>query len=172
MAFCVKCGSQIIEGNAVCQNCGAPAGNPAPPLNNPVQPVYNAAPPTYNAAPPTYNMTPVVDPTDHTAEMNPQEIERSRVLSGLCYCGIMFMVLALVAEPNNKYVRFHVNQALCLTIGSFLVSLCMIVPFIGWLVGAVGAIMVLVFTIMGIVRGCKGRAKELPIVGKYSVLKY
>ena len=47
-----------------------------------------------------------------------------------------------------------------------------IIPVLGWIVSGVGAIMYIVFVIMGIVRACKGKAVDLPIVGKYTILHW
>lgn len=148
MAFCMKCGTEIPAGSAVCPKCGTPVGAP--------QQMYQPAPAYKN---------------DYTDEMPPQDIERGRALAALSYFGIMFSILALVAEPNNKFVRFHVNQSLVLQICGLLSTLCAIVPFLGWIVAGIANIVFAVFAIIGLFNAKAGRAKEVPAVGKYRPIK-
>ena len=106
------------------------------------------------------------------AGMDPVDCERNKYLAALCYFNFLFGIIGLLAEPNSRFIRFHLNQSLVLTIFSVLCTLVCIIPVLGWLIGSVGGVMVIVFVIMGIVRACKGEATELPIVGKYTILHW
>ena len=150
MAFCTKCGSNVPDGENFCPNCGAP-----------IAPAGAA-----------YQQQTYTNPSDHTAEFAPEDIERTKTLSTLCYVSIIFGIIGLLAEPNSKFLRYHINQGMVLYVFAIICALCGIVPFLGWLVAGVGSIMTIVFLIMGIVRSCKGRAVDLPIVGKYTVLHW
>ena len=143
MAICNKCGAEIEEDAKFCPKCGAPVQAPE-----------------------------FVDPEEKTSQFDPCDIERTKVLSALCYISFVFMIVALLVEPDSKFVRYHVNQSIVLTVFEFICGLVCVVPIIGWIVGAIGSIAVIVFTIMGIVRAAKGKAIDLPIIGKYTVVHY
>jgi uncharacterized membrane protein len=52
--------------------------------------------------------------------------------------------------------------------GSIVLS---IIPIIGWILLPFFAIVVFVFAIMGLVNGFTGKAKPLPLIGKYQLIK-
>ncbi len=143
MVICNKCGAEIEEDAKFCPKCGAPAQVP----------VYN-------------------DPGDKTGQFNAEDIERSKYLSALCYIGYIFIVIGLLVEPDSKFLRYHANQSIVLTVFGVICGLVCIVPILGWIVGGIGSIAVIVFTILGIVRAVKGKAIDLPIIGKYTVVHY
>lgn len=149
MAFCTKCGYNIPESENFCPNCGTP----------------NAAKGVNPAAPPVY-----VDTKDHTADFGQEEITRGKFLAALCYLSVIFAVLGLVAEPGSKFIRFHLNQAILVNILGVASSIVCIIPIIGWIAGIAGGIATIVFIIIGIVNAVKGKAKELPIIGKYTLV--
>lgn len=144
MSFCTKCGASVPEGDNFCPNCGAPTG-----------------------ATPAY-----VDESDKTAGFSEEERTRNKYLGALCYLGPVFVIIALLAERDSKFIRYHANQAIMLWILAFACALVCIVPIIGWIAGGIGSIVAFVFDIMGLVRAFKGRAVDLPLVGKYTVLHY
>ena len=144
MSFCTKCGANVPEGDNFCPNCGAPTG-----------------------AAPAY-----VDPGDKTGNFPEEERERNKYLAALCYFGPAFIAVALLAEKDSKFIRYHVNQAIMLIVFALACAIVCVVPVIGWIAGGIGSIITVVFEIMGIVRAFKGKAVDLPIVGKYTVVHY
>lgn len=46
-----------------------------------------------------------------------------------------------------------------------------LLPIIGWILAPIISLATLALTILGIVNVCQGKAKELPIIGKYKILK-
>ena len=46
-----------------------------------------------------------------------------------------------------------------------------IIPIVGWIVGAIGEVASVVFMVLGIVNALGGKAQELPVIGKYRILK-
>ena len=93
-------------------------------------------------------------------------------VSALSYLSLLFVVVALLLEPNSKFLRYHINQSIVLQIFGVVAALVAIIPVIGWIVGCVASIAAVVFLIMGIVRAYKGQAKDLPLIGKYTVVYY
>lgn len=92
------------------------------------------------------------------------------------------VLIPLFAAKDSKFSRFHVNQGLVLAIVEIVwwiveVVLGFILSFIPifgsitiFLLGLVNIIF-LVLAIIGIVNAVNGKAKELPIIGKYRVIK-
>ncbi len=141
--YCPKCGTNIPENDHFCPTCG--------------EPVLGGS---------------IPDESDHTAEFEAQDIERTRILSALCYLNFIFIIIALLLEPNSKFLRYHVNQSLVLTIFGLACGVIAIIPLIGWILSIVGAIAYVVFTIIGIVHSIKRCAKDLPLIGKYTIVRY
>lgn len=158
MAFCNKCGNQLPDGANNCPNCGAPVGGTQ-----------------QNAQDFVNNM---MNTTDTTAQFDPQDIANNKGMSVLAYIGILFLI-PLLACPNSKFARYHTNQGLVLFLLEIAVGVVSgiigIIPVVGWIlsgiISAVCGIFTLILMIMGIINAAQGQAKELPLIGKISLLK-
>ncbi len=98
------------------------------------------------------------------------DIEKNKTMAGLAY--ILFF-LPLVACPDSPFGRFHANQGLLLLIlslgGCFVLSL---IPVIGPLLFIpIFCLCILVLAIMGLINGFGGKTKELPLIGKFRLIK-
>lgn len=119
-----------------------------------------------------FNNTP-----DTTDEFDPADIEGNKVMAILAYLSWLVLI-PLFAAKNSQFARFHVNQGLVLAIAEIIswvvLGILSAIPFIGWLFGLIDgifSIVCLIFTVLGVVNAVNGRAKELPIVGKFKLLK-
>lgn len=100
---------------------------------------------------------------------DPQDIEKNKTMAGLSY--IIFF-LPLLACPDSKYGKFHANQALILLIAAIIGNIVLgFIPVIGWILLPVYGAAILIMGIMGLVNGFGGKAKQLPIIGKYTIIK-
>ncbi len=97
------------------------------------------------------------------------DVDKNKVMAGLAY---LIFFLPLIACPDSPFGRFHANQGLLLLIlgiaGSFILGA---IPIIGWILLPVLSIFVFVLGIMGLVNGLNGKAKELPLIGKFRIIK-
>lgn len=110
-----------------------------------------------------------------------EDIEKNKSMAVLAYLGILVLIPYFSAK-ESPYARFHTNQGLVLCIAAILYSVaCSIVNaiilaiswklyFITSILGFAG-ITFLVLAIMGIVNAVNGRVKELPLLGKYRIVK-
>lgn len=161
MAFCNKCGNHLPDGANNCPNCGAPAGNTQQNTQNAQDFVNN-----------------MMNTNDTTSQFDPQDINNNKGMSVLAYIGFLFLV-PLLACPNSKFARYHTNQGLVLFLLEFALGVVTgilgIIPIAGLIIGgllsAVGGIFTLVLMIMGIINAAQGQAKELPLIGKITLLK-
>lgn len=154
MAICNKCGANIDDNATVCPVCNAPQ--------------QQAAPNNANPAPVS------LDSTDYTASMDPNDIAQNKGMSVLAYFGFLFLV-PLLAAPNSRYARFHTNQGLIVFILDAIIgAICAVTAFIpvaGIIISSILPIPCLILAIIGIVNAATGKAKELPILGKFKIIK-
>ncbi len=85
----------------------------------------------------------------------------------LCYLGIL-VVIPLLTAKDDPFVKFHIKQGLVLLIASVINIFISMVPFIGWVVGFVIWIIILVLAIMGILNVLGGKQKPLPVIGQFA----
>ncbi|MBR8702352.1 MULTISPECIES: zinc-ribbon domain-containing protein [unclassified Fusobacterium] len=168
---CRKCGAPLLPGAKFCEKCGAPVqeekvptncrkcGAPLPPgakfcerCGAPVQGINNT------------------QGGNNSDEITFEDIQENKFISILCYFGI-FMLIPFLMRPNSKFVRFHCNQGLILLIFYFICGIVMVIPVLGWIIGIIGFIFSLILFIIGIINVVKGNAKELPLIGKYRIIK-
>ncbi len=153
MLTCKQCGTQVEDGVKYCTNCGAPIEAPteqktAPDFSEKLSELNNTA--------------------DSTSEYAPEDIEKNKVMAVLAY--IIFLI-PLLAAKDSKFARFHTNQGLVLFIGAVIASVVAAIPVIGWIVAPILSLAITVLAILGIVNVLNGRAKELPVIGKFKILK-
>ncbi len=98
-----------------------------------------------------------------------EDIEKGKTMAGLSY---LIFFLPLVVCPESKYAKFHANQALLLLITGIAGNVILgIIPVIGWMLMPVFGLGVLALGIMGLINGFGGKAKRLPLIGKFTILK-
>ena len=87
----------------------------------------------------------------------------------LAYITIIPAILFLVLEPYNKrpFIRFHAFQCIGLAVCAFALSLIMIIPILGWIVGVLGDLALFVYWILCIIKASKGQRWKVPILGNY-----
>ncbi len=98
-----------------------------------------------------------------------EDIQKNKTMAGLAY--VLFF-LPLIACPESGFARFHANQALVLLIVGIAGNVILgIIPIIGWILMPFFGIGVLILGIMGLVNGFGGKAKRLPLIGKFTIIK-
>lgn len=153
MLTCKQCGTQVEDGVMNCTNCGAPIESPVQ-QNQPIDLSEK-----FNE----FNNT-----ADTTSEYDAQDIEKNKVMAVLAY--ILFFI-PLLAAKDSKFARFHTNQGLVLFLGGIVASVVAVIPVIGWIVAPIAGLVITVLAVIGIINALNGRAKELPVIGKFKILK-
>lgn len=115
MAFCMKCGANLLEGATFCTSCGAQQGAPAaggPPAAQPAA----------------------------TSSMTPNVAGALAYVLGLI-TGIIFLVI----EPykDDKFVRFHAFQSIFFHVGAivFWIVWSIISAVLGYFLGMLGVLL-------------------------------
>lgn len=169
MKTCPNCGAQAADTALFCNSCGTSFGG-------------NGAEAARNAEPDFIDKTKAVfeeinDTQDTTGCYSTMDIAENKFMAVLAYFGILVLI-PLFAAKDSPYARFHTNQGLVLWIVSMLYNAVMgivaVVPILGWAAAAVMSLLSVVFVvlmILGIVNVVQGKAKELPLIGKITILK-
>lgn len=105
-----------------------------------------------------------------TSKSTAPGVENEKVIAMLSY--FIFFLPLLVAK-ESKFALYHANQAFNLFLLFVAVSVIgTILPVIGWIIIApLGTVFCLVLMVMGIINSLNGEEKELPVIGKYKILK-
>ena len=100
----------------------------------------------------------------------------------LAYIGILVLV-PLFAAKESPFARFHTNQGLVLLIvdvigivlnyvlGAIFFAISWKLLFLTTIISLVIWLGLLAFSIIGIVNAASGKAKQLPLIGKITLLK-
>lgn len=118
---------------------------------------------------------------DMTSQFDPRDIQNNKVMAILAYFGILVLI-PIFAAKESKFARFHANQGLILFIAGIAYSIAYniivaILLSISWRLYWVSYILSLVWlfflvlAIIGIINAAQGKAKELPLVGSFKILK-
>ena len=156
--FCTKCGAEVSAEAKFCPNCGASTDAPEEYLADKVA---------------ALNDTP-----DTTADYDREDINKNRAMAILAYIGPLVFI-PMFAAKNSKFARFHVNQGVLLflvwaslSVLSTFFNLIYLQHFLDVLIQLslwAVSIPATVINVIGIVNAARGKAKELPIIGKIRI---
>lgn len=92
------------------------------------------------------------------------------VAGALAYITILPAILFLILPDYNKrpFVRFHAFQCIALAVCAFALSAIMIIPILGWIVGIVGDLALLVMWVMCIMKAYQGERWKVPVLGNFA----
>lgn len=199
MKICPRCGTEQDDNALFCSNCGTtfavqpavtksepaaqePAAEPIP-VQIPVQPQYQQpVQPQYTPVQPQYQV-PVSQPApaprynyyDHTSEFDSKDVSENKLFAALMYItSIVGIVIALLADKESPYLKFHIRQVLKLnitiTILGFLTAVLawtVIVP----IAGAIALAVLFIINIICFVNVLKNKSIEPAIVRDLKFLK-
>lgn len=158
MKYCESCGARIEDTASFCPVCGAKATASASDKKAQTQTRIEEA----------FNQ--FTNTTNTTADYSPEDIAKNKLISIVAYLGI-FCIVPLFIAKDSPYARFHTNQGLILFLFSLLISVAGFIPYIGWIVAAAISVLNALLMVIGILNVIKGEAKELPVIGKFKILK-
>lgn len=174
MALCKNCGAQIEDNVKFCPQCGATAENIGVQQTQPQQ--NEAAQNNFSAKFASLNNT-----ADTTAEFDANDVTQNKAMAILAYFGPLVLI-PIFAAKGSKFARYHSNQGLLLLIACTAWSI--VYSIINWIILAISwrlyfissiigifSIVFIVLAVIGIVNAANGKAKELPVIGKYKILK-
>ena len=96
--------------------------------------------------------------------------EEGKVCAMLSY--FLIGIIWYFAEEKmkkNKFVAFHVRQALFLIIVSFAGRFALgLVPLIGWTIIPLFNLAIIILAVLGLISAVNGKEKLLPVIGKFA----
>ena len=139
--FCASCGAQMADTASACPKCGKAAGQSAG---------------GGTAAAPA--------PAQAAGGLS------ENVACGLAYITIIPAILFLVLEPYNRNsnIKFHAFQCIGLTVAAIACSVIMIVPVLGWILGALGHLAVFVLWLIALIKAFSGGRFKIPVIGEFA----
>lgn len=170
MNYCKKCGSIIPEGQTKCPNCYTdPTVSVEQKLTDFGEKVKATAQDTLESV------------ADRTAEFDTADITANRAMAILSYFSWLCLIPIFCAK-ESPYARFHANQGLILAIVGMVAVFAVgiisailpnffILNLIVKLLDFVVKLAILALAIIGIVNAAKDKAKELPVIGGFQILK-
>ena len=180
MKFCGKCGTKIEDNIKFCPGCGSPTDAPQEQQSQQAQPQQTPHPQqNQNSFGETFQN--LNNTADTTAEFDQNDINTNKGMAILAYFGPLVFI-PMFAAKQSKFARYHSNQGLLLLIVSILYGiaysiLSSIILAISWrlyfIVSIIGlvSIVITILAIIGIINAATGKAKELPLIGKFKILK-
>lgn len=106
---------------------------------------------------------------DNSMMYDTQDIEENKPWAILSYIAVLWILPLFVNGGCSKFGRFHANQAFILLIadliGGVLSSLLGKIPVLGSVLSALISLLLLAYTLFGIITAGSGKAKELPFIG-------
>ena len=184
MAFCPKCGTQVAAETRFCPSCGAEVEAAA----------ASSAPNNAQTTGTQGNQSKgFFDTPDTTAEFDAKDIADNKIMGILSYFGLLVLV-PIFAAPTSKFAKYHANQGvvLCIVMVAYSILSGILTAIIrvpttysvwgisytdygapGWLTAILGLLWLPlgVLAILGIINAANGKCKELPIIGKFKILK-
>lgn len=172
MLLCEKCGTKVDEGTKFCPSCGNSMEVPAP-----QQQEQNSGDQNDFLA----KISNLNDTADTTADYDADDVSKNKAIAILAYFGVLCFI-PMFAAKDSKFARFHANQGLTLFIAC--VAWSIVYSILNWIILAISwrlyfissiiglcSLVFLVLAVLGIINAANGRAKELPVIGKFKILK-
>lgn len=101
------------------------------------------------------------------SKMKKEISQMDRGLAAISYIWVLWLI-AMVLGGQNEFILRHAKQGLILFIAEILIMALAIIPILGWLIGFIGFIASLVFTVLGFMHAWKGEEWELPVIGAFA----
>ena len=93
-----------------------------------------------------------------------------KVTDIIAYLTWIGLIIAFVAG-DKEASKFHLNQSLVIWLAGIVCGFIFIVPILGWIVGFVGEIFLVVCWFIGLIGAIQGTEKPIPLLGSIQLLK-
>lgn len=175
MPICNECGTSVEEGKKFCPACGTEMPKSTAQQNAGFGGSYGST--AQQGAGDSFEekLKNLNNTADTTYEFSADDVQKNKGMAVLAYIGILVLIPLFAAE-ESRFARYHANQGLVLLIVNVaynILSGIIALVFSGIISGIfkLFSLVLLALMILGIVNAANGRAKELPVIGRYKLLK-
>lgn len=113
-------------------------------------------------------MNDLLNPETHS--FSEVQIIEGKTIGIIAYLTVVGLIIAFVmnSEKKNEYAAYHIRQVLGLALTGLALGVVSIIPFLGWFISIIGAVLILIMWISGLMNALNGKAKPMPmpILGK------
>lgn len=95
-----------------------------------------------------------------------KDIDENKLIAALSYLGLLCLI-PLLAKKDSKFAQEHGKQGLVLLIAWMVIWVVGIIPILGWIVGFIGSIVLLIVNLIALVKALMGEFWEIPVLGQY-----
>lgn len=101
--------------------------------------------------------------------MDPESIEDGKMIAIISYLTVIGLIIAILLnnDKKNPFAFLHIRQSLGIWVAGLVLGLVALIPFLGWLIFIVGSILIFVMWVVGLFNAFNGKAKPVPVLGKY-----
>ncbi len=159
--FCANCGKEVAENMSFCPECGAKLLRPN---NEPEPEVLHES--EYEEVPPRQEYQqdiPNDGPTAYYRANDPQTNRVFGIVSYLTWIG--WIVAAIMGDKDDEFVKFHLNQSLCLNVISLILAILCVIPIVN-IICIILLIVVFIVWLIAFINACAGNMKEV-LFGKF-----
>lgn len=98
---------------------------------------------------------------------NSDFITEGKSTAVIAYLTLIGLIIAFIQnnEKKNPFAAFHIRQCIGLFLTGFALGFISLIPILGWIVGILGMILMIILWFIGFVSALNGKMKPLPIVG-------
>lgn len=111
---------------------------------------------------------------ESTIGKDSKDVEENKAMAIVGYIiPVLFFIPLVTDSKDSQFAKFHANQQLILLIAGIVVNVVGgIIPVLGWFVILpLGLIFLAVLIVMGVINAVGGKMKELPLIGKFRLIK-
>lgn len=119
----------------------------------------------------------LLDTEDFTKEFDAADAQKNKGMCVLAYLSWLLLIPYFVVK-DSPYTKFHCNQGIILAILETVVWLVMgvfsfipVLNVIFWILGGLLSLVFFLLFLFGLINVLNGNAKELPLIGKFRILK-
>ena len=99
--------------------------------------------------------------------MDNKKPPKPNILALISYISILCFIPFLF-DSKNEFTIKHAKQGVVLFVFEMAIYVLLVIPVLGWLTGVTGAILAIMFSVIGITKVLLGQEWEIPYIGKYA----
>lgn len=103
---------------------------------------------------------------ESTAAPESSPVDNSKVMAIVAY--FIFFLPLLTEYKDNDFVKYHVKQSILILLVGVGIGVISSIPVIGWIVGMLAWMALVILWVMGILNAASGKKQPLPLIGKYA----